>query len=184
VKCLFTGRADFLIWVVITTFIIFRGLFDIFWGRLLLSTYYNYIMTNPQKGIWSFYNSRHDQSTMGIDPMNNISNNNKNILCSYIISTLPLNKKGILQQHQARERGQHHQQHQVGERTTSSISSWNTDWRIYKSSEVFFIGNIVILKGMQSSSPSICISIKLIHHHHRSARLARHNTGLALRHSC
>jgi hypothetical protein len=44
-------------------------------------------MTNPQKGIWSLYNSRHDQSTMGIDPMNNISNNNKNTLCSYIIST-------------------------------------------------------------------------------------------------
>jgi hypothetical protein len=80
---------------------------------------------------------------MGIDPMNNISNNNKNTLCSYIISTLPLNKKGILQQHHARERGQ---QHQVAERTTSSISSWNTDWRIYKSSKVFFIGNIVILK--------------------------------------
>jgi hypothetical protein len=97
--------------------------------------------------------------------MNNISNNNKNRLCSYIISTLPLNKKGILQQHQARERGQHHQQHQVGEMTTSSISSWNTDWRI-KSSEVFFIGSIVILKGMQSSSASICISIKIIHHHH------------------
>ena len=49
--------------------------------------YYNYSMTNPQKGIWSFYNSWHDQSTMGIDPMNNISNNNKNTLCSYIIST-------------------------------------------------------------------------------------------------
>jgi hypothetical protein len=42
-------------------------------------------MTNPQKGIWSLYNSRHDQSTMGIDTMNNISNNNKNTLCSYII---------------------------------------------------------------------------------------------------
>jgi hypothetical protein len=141
-------------------------------------------MTNPQKGIWSFYNSRHDQSTMGIDLMNNISNNNKNTLCSYIILTLPLNKKGILQQHQTRERGQHHQQHQVGERTTSSISSWNTDWRIYKSSKVFFIGNIVILKGMQSSFASICISIKLIHHHHHhNTRLAHHNTGLALRHS-
>jgi hypothetical protein len=50
-------------------------------------SFYNYIMTNPQKGIWSLYNSRHDQSTMGIDPMNNISNNNKNTLCSYIIST-------------------------------------------------------------------------------------------------
>jgi hypothetical protein len=50
-------------------------------------SYYNYIMTNLQKGIWSFYNSQHDQSTMGIDPMNNISNNNKNTLCSYIVST-------------------------------------------------------------------------------------------------
>ena len=70
-------------------------------------------------------------------------------------------------------------------RTTSSISSWNTDWRIYKSSEVFFIDNIVILKGMQSSFASICISIKLIHHHHHhSMRLAHHNTRLTLRHSC
>jgi hypothetical protein len=92
--------------------------------------YYNYIMTNPQKGIWSFYNNRHDQSTMGIDPMNNISNNNKNTLCSYIISTLPLNKKGILQQHQVRERGQHHQHikwvrgqhHQYHLRTLTGVS--------------------------------------------------------------
>jgi hypothetical protein len=59
-------------------------------GLTFLSTYYNYIMTNPQKGIWSFYNSRHDQFTMGIDPMNNISNNNKNTLCSYFISTVTL----------------------------------------------------------------------------------------------
>jgi hypothetical protein len=44
-------------------------------------------MTNPQKGIWSLYNSRHDQSTMGIDPISNISNKNKNTRCSYIIST-------------------------------------------------------------------------------------------------
>jgi hypothetical protein len=90
-------------------------------------------MTNPQKGIWSLYNSQHDQSTMGIDPMNNISNNNKNTLCSYIISTLPLNKKGILQQHHARERedniinnikwvrGQHHQYH-LGTLTDVSIN--------------------------------------------------------------
>jgi hypothetical protein len=84
-----------------------------------------------------------------------------------------------------RERGQHHQQHQVGERTASSISSWNTDCHIYKSSKVFFIGNIIILKGMQSSSASICISIKLIHHHHHhhSTRLAHHNsTRLDLHH--
>jgi hypothetical protein len=66
---------------------------------------------------------------MGIDPMNNISNNNKNKLCSYIISTLPLNKKGILQQHQMRERplssttsgGQLHQYH-LGTPTSVSIN--------------------------------------------------------------
>jgi hypothetical protein len=62
---------------------------------------------------------------MGIDPMNNISDNNKNTLCSYIISTLPLNKKGILQQHQARER-------EVCiisdiRRAASLISSWSTN---------------------------------------------------------
>jgi hypothetical protein len=102
-------------------------------GPTSYSSYYNYHLTNPQKGIWSYYNSRHDQSTMGIDPMNNISNNNKNTLCSYIISTLPLNKKGILQQHHARERedniinsikwvrGQHHQYH-LGTLTDVSIN--------------------------------------------------------------
>jgi hypothetical protein len=137
-----------------------RGPLKYLLGWTSYSAYYNYHLTNPQKGIWSYYNSQHDQSTLGIDPMNNKSNNNKNTLCSYIISTLPLNKKGILQQHHARERGQHHQQHQVGERTTSSISYRKTDWHIYKSSEVFFIGSIVILKGMPSSSASICISIK------------------------
>jgi hypothetical protein len=84
-----------------------------------------------------------------------------------------------------RERGLYHQQHQVGERKTSSISSWSIDWCIYKSSKVFFIDSIIILKGMQSSFASICISVKLIHHHHHhSTRLAHHNnTRLALRHS-
>jgi hypothetical protein len=78
-----------------------------------------------------------------------------------------------------RERGQHHQPHQVGERIALSISSWNTDWHIYKSSKVFLIGNIVILKGMKSSSTSIWISIKLIYHHH-STRLvtsSEHEAG-------
>jgi hypothetical protein len=62
-----------------------------------------------------------------------------------------------------RERGQHHQQYQVGERTTSSISSWNTDWRIYKSLEVFLIINITKVgasstqhgAGVASSSSSV-----------------------------
>jgi hypothetical protein len=72
----------------------------------------------------------------------------------------------------------------VGERIASPISSWNNVWRIYKSSEVFFIGSIVILKGMQSSSASIWISIKLIHHHHGMRLVHHHHTGLALRHNC
>ena len=36
VKCLFTGRADFSNWVGKPTFIIFLGLFNICWGRLLI----------------------------------------------------------------------------------------------------------------------------------------------------
>ena len=46
-------------------------------------------MINPQKGI---------------DLMNNTSIIIRILFASYNISTLPLNKKGILQQHQARER--------------------------------------------------------------------------------
>jgi hypothetical protein len=52
-KCLFTGRADFSIWVVITTFI-YYGASLIYLGPTSYSAYYNYILTNPQKGIWSF----------------------------------------------------------------------------------------------------------------------------------
>jgi hypothetical protein len=89
VKCLFTGRAKFSNWVGKPTFIIFLGLFNISLGPTSYFAYYNCLLTNPQKGIWSYYNNRHDQSTMGIDPINNISNNNKNTLCSYFISTLP-----------------------------------------------------------------------------------------------
>jgi hypothetical protein len=36
VKCLFTGKADFSNWVVITTFILIQRPFNIFWGRLLI----------------------------------------------------------------------------------------------------------------------------------------------------
>jgi hypothetical protein len=82
-----------------------------------------------------------------------------------------------------RERGQHHQQHQVGERTTLSISSWNTDWRIYKSSKVFLIGSIIILNGMKSST-TIWISIKLIHHHQntRLVTSSQHEAGSSSQH--
>jgi hypothetical protein len=64
VKCLFTGRADFL-------FCLLQLSFD-----------------QSAKGDLVLYSNRHDQSAMGIDPMNNISNNNKNTLCSYIILTI------------------------------------------------------------------------------------------------
>jgi hypothetical protein len=105
VKCLFTGRANFSNWVVITIFIIFRGLL-IYFGADFFFCLYNYIMTNPQKGIWSLYNSQHDQSTMGIDPMNNISNNNKNTLCSYIISTLVIDfRRFVIQEFMEVESG-------------------------------------------------------------------------------
>jgi hypothetical protein len=73
----------------------------------------------------------------------------------------------------------------VGERTTSSTTYWNTDWHIYKSSEVFLIDNIVILNGMKSSSTSIWISIKLIHHHHHNTRLvtsSQHEVGTSSQH--
>jgi hypothetical protein len=63
-------------------------------GPTSYSAYYNYHLTYPQKGIWSYYNSRHDQSTMGIDPMNNLSNNNKNTLSNYIISTKDKSAQG------------------------------------------------------------------------------------------
>jgi uncharacterized protein involved in propanediol utilization len=83
------------------------------------------------------------------------------------------------------ERGHHHQQHQVSERTTLSTASWNTDWHIYKSSEVFLISNIVIHNGMKSSSASIWISIKLIHHHHHNTKLvtsSQHEAGTSSQH--
>jgi hypothetical protein len=72
-------------------------------------------LTNPQKGIWSFTIPDMTNSQTGIDIMNNTSIIKYNTLCSYNISTLPLNKKGILQQHQE------------GEREASSTTSWNTD---------------------------------------------------------
>jgi hypothetical protein len=99
---------------------------------------------------------------MGIDPINKISIIIRILFAVTLFQHSPLTRRVFFSSiMRERERGQHHQQHQVGERTTSSISSWNTDWRIYKSSEVFFIGSIIILKGMPSSSASICISIKI-----------------------
>jgi hypothetical protein len=81
------------------------------------------------------YNNQHDQSAMGIDPMINISNNNKNTLCSYIILTLRLTKRvffnSIMREREAFiinnikwVRGQHHQYH-LGTLTGVSINHRN-----------------------------------------------------------
>ena len=123
-------------------------------------------MINPQKGI---------------DLMNNISIINRILFAVTLFQHSPLTRR-VFYNNIKRGRGQHHQQHQVGDRTTSSISSWNTDWHIYKSSKVFLIDNIVIISGMKSSYTSIWISIKLIHHHHNTRLAHHHNTGLALCH--
>jgi hypothetical protein len=97
---------------------------------------------------------------MGIDPMNNISIIIRILFAVTLFQHSPLTRR-VFFSSSIREREDNIiNRHQVGERTASSLSSWNTDWRIYKSSEVFFIGSIIILKGMSSSSASICICIK------------------------
>ena len=142
-------------------------------GSTSYSAYYNCLLTNPQKGIWSYYNNWHDQSTMGIDPMNNISIIIRILFAVTLFQHSPLTRR-VFYNSIRRERplssktsgGQHHQYH--------------LGWRIYKSSEVFFIGSIIILERMPSSSTSICIN-KMIPHH--SNRLAHHSTTLAQCHN-
>jgi hypothetical protein len=110
----------------------YNHLYYILLGPTSSFAFYNYIMTNPQKGIWSFYNSRHDQSTMGIDPMNNISNNNKNTLCVTLFQYSPLTRRVFFNNiRREREdniiniikwvRGQYHQYH-LGTLTSVSIN--------------------------------------------------------------
>jgi hypothetical protein len=77
---------------------------------------------------------------MGIDLMNNTSIINRILFAVTIFQHSPLTRR-VFYNNIRRERGQHHQQHQARERATSSTTSWNTDWRIYKSSEVFLIIN-------------------------------------------
>jgi hypothetical protein len=90
---------------------------------------------------------------MGIDPMNNISIIIRILFAVTIFQHSPLTRRVFFSSiMRERERiasnGKTHHQYHLG-------------WRIYQSSEVFFITNIVILKGMPSSSASICISIKI-----------------------
>ena len=100
------------------------------------STYYNYVLTNPQKGICSFTIADMINSQKGIDLMNNTSIIIRILFVVALFQHSPLTIR-VFYNSIMRERGQHHQRHQMGEMTTSSISSWNTDSRIYKSSKVF-----------------------------------------------
>ena len=113
--------------------------------------------------------------------MNNISIINIILFAVTLFQHSPLTRR-VFYNNIRRERGQHHQQHQVSERTTLSTTSWNTDWHIYKSSKAFLINSIVIHNGMKSSSASIWISIKLIHHHHHSTRLTHHHSMRMVHH--
>jgi hypothetical protein len=102
-RCLFTGRADFSFWVVITTF-------SIFWGRLLFCLLQLYF-DQSAKGDLVLYNSRHDQSAMGIDPMNNISIIIRIHFAVTLFQHSPLTRR-VFYNNIKRERGLHHQQHQ------------------------------------------------------------------------
>jgi hypothetical protein len=93
---------------------------------------------------------------MGIDPMNNISIIIRILFAVTLFQHSPLTRRVFFSSI-------------MREREDNIIN--NIKWedniiniilarRIYKSSKVFFIGSIIILKGMPSSSASICISIK------------------------
>ena len=131
VKCLFTGRVDFSNWVVMNTFIIFRASLISF-GADFLFFLLQLSFDQSAKGDLVLYNNRHDQSVMGIDPMNNISNNNKNTLSITLFQNSPLTRRVFFNNiKREREdniinniewvRGQHHQYH-LGTLTGVSIN--------------------------------------------------------------
>jgi hypothetical protein len=86
-KCIFTGRADFFFWLVITTFNILWGLFRAYFLFSLLQLGFDQSakgdlvitmtnMINPQKGI-DLINNKYILSLF--------TKGDKNILCSYTI---------------------------------------------------------------------------------------------------
>jgi hypothetical protein len=93
---------------------------------------------------------------MGIDPINKISIIIRILFAVTLFQHSPLTRRVFFSSIMRERERQHHQQHQVG----GQHHQYHLGWRIYKSSEVFFIGNIIILERMPSSSASICISIK------------------------
>jgi hypothetical protein len=117
-RCLFTGRADFFFWVVITTFNIYSGADFLF---CLLQLCFD----QSAKGDLVIYNSRHDQSAKGIDLMNNTSIIIRILFAVTLFQHSPLTRR-VFYNNIRQERG-HHQQHRVSERTTLSTTSWNTD---------------------------------------------------------
>jgi hypothetical protein len=109
-------------------------------GPTSYSSYYNYVLTNPQKGIWSFTIADMINPQKGIDLMNNTSIIIRIHFAVTLFQHSPLTRR-VFYNSIRRERGQHHQRHQVSERTALSTASWNTGWHIYKSSKVFLIIN-------------------------------------------
>jgi hypothetical protein len=102
VRCLFTGKADFSIWVVITT-LTYSGV-EFSFSLLQLG------FDQFAKGDLVIYNTRHDQSTKGIDLMNNTSIINRILFAVIIFQHSPLTRR-VMYNSIRRERGQHHQQH-------------------------------------------------------------------------
>jgi hypothetical protein len=100
-------------WVVITTF-------NIFWGRLLILPITIRVLTNPQKGIWSFTIPDMINPQKGIDLMNNTSIIIRILFAVTLFQHSPLTRR-VFYNNIRRERGQHHQQH-LGTLTGISIN--------------------------------------------------------------
>ena len=115
VKCLFTGRADFSIWVGKPTFIIFMGLLINCWGRLLILPITIFQWPIRKRGFGP------NTITDMINPMNKIIIIIRMLFTVTLFQHSPLTRRVFFQQHQAREvciiSGIR--------RTISSISSWN-----------------------------------------------------------
>jgi hypothetical protein len=123
-RCLFTRQGRLVFLVVKTTLISLGGNFSI------CIIYLGFDQST--KGDLVNYNAQHDQSTKGVNLMNNNSIINRILFAITIFQHSPLTRRvfyNIIRR----------------EREGSNINSiWNTDWHIYKSSEVFLIINIII----------------------------------------
>jgi hypothetical protein len=96
--------------------------FNILWGSNSHLSYYNYGLTNPQKGIWSFKMPDMINPQKGIDLMNNTSIINRILFAVTIFQHSPLTRRVFFNSIK-RERGKHHQQH-LGTLIGVSINHW------------------------------------------------------------